>query len=78
MIAMDRLQEHRTAAIAAAGLTVAATGAYLAYRSRNAVPQRGPYPVDSLPSNAFDAIIVGAGPSGSTAAFYLARGGAKV
>lgn len=75
---MDRIQEHRTAALAAAGVTVAAAGAYLLYRSRNNVPQSGPFPVDSLPAGAYDAVIVGAGPSGSTAAYYLARAGAKV
>jgi hypothetical protein len=72
---MDKLQEHRTVAIAAAGVTVAAVGAY--YLTRNRVPKTGPYPADSLPADAYDAVIVGAGPSGSTAGFYLARAGSK-
>ena len=75
---MDRIQEHRTAVIAAAGLTVAAAGAYYALSARNRVPKEGSFPPESLPTDAYDAIIVGAGPSGSTAAYYLARGGAKV
>ena len=75
---MDRIQEHRTTVIAAAGLTVAAVGAYYAISVRNKVPREGSFPPESLPNNAYDAIIVGAGPSGSTAAYYLARSGAKV
>ncbi len=75
--AMDRLQEHRNAVIAAAGVTVAAAGAYYVLSHRHRVPKAGPYPVESLPAGAYDAVIVGAGPSGSTAGFYLARAGAK-
>lgn len=65
-------------AIAAAGVTVAAVGTYYALSLRHRVPKAGPYPADSLPADAYDAVIVGAGPSGSTAGFYLARAGAKV
>ena len=75
---MDRLREHQTAVSAAVGVTVAAAGAYYVWRSRDRTPQAGPYVADSLPTGAFDAVIVGAGPSGSTAAYYLARAGAKV
>ena len=75
---MDKIQEHRTAVIAAAGLTVVAAGAYIAIRTRSKVPKEGPFSADSLPKDAYDAVIVGAGPSGSTAAFFLANGGAKV
>lgn len=34
--------------------------------------------VAPLPPGAFDVAIVGAGPAGSTAAYYLAKGGARV
>ena len=74
---MDKLQEHKNLVIAAAGVTVAAAGAYYVLSSRHRVPKSGPYPADSLPADAYDAVIVGAGPSGSTAAFYMARAGAK-
>ena len=47
-------------------------------RRRLAVPRSGPYPAESLPEGAYDAIIVGGGPSGSTCAHYLAKAGAKV
>lgn len=76
--AMDRVREHQTALSAAVGVTVAAAGAYYVWRNRDRTPQAGPYSADSLPTGAFDALIVGAGPSGSTAAYYLARAGAKV
>lgn len=33
---------------------------------------------DALPPGAFDVVVVGAGPAGSTAAYYLANGGARV
>ena len=75
---MNRLQDQRNAIYAAAGLTVAAAGAVYFLRSRSRVPRHGPYPIDSLPRDAFDVIIVGAGPSGSTTAYYLAKNGAKV
>ena len=47
-------------------------------RRRLAVPKSGPFPTESLPVGAYDAIIVGGGPSGSTCAYYLAKAGAKV
>ena len=82
MDALDRLkyfvQDHNKAALAVAGVAVAFTGAYHAYGLRQRVPKKGPFPVESLPKDAYDAVIVGAGPSGSTTAFYLARAGAKV
>ena len=75
---MDKIQENRTVIAAAVGITVAAAGTYYLVRNSSQPPKTGPYPAERLPAGAFDAVIVGAGPSGSTAAFYLARGGAKV
>lgn len=75
----EKLAEHKTtvAAVAAGGLVVA--GAALLYKKQQqAVPKEGPYPVGTLPADAYDAVIVGAGPSGSTMAFYIAKQGAKV
>lgn len=60
------------------GLTAVA-GIYLINKSAKArVPKAGPYTVATLPADAYDALLVGGGPSGSTCAFYMARAGAKV
>jgi xanthine/CO dehydrogenase XdhC/CoxF family maturation factor len=75
----DKVAENKTtvAAVAAGGLVVA--GAALLYkRQQQAVPKEGPYKVGTLPADAYEAVIVGAGPSGSTAAYYIAKEGAKV
>lgn len=68
-----------TIAAVAAGATVVA-GATLLYKRQQAlaVPKEGPWPVSTLPADAYDAVIVGAGPSGSTTAYYTAKQGAKV
>lgn len=78
--AADKLAENKTAVAAvAAGATVIA-GAALLYKRQQAlaVPKEGPYKVGTLPADAYDAVIVGAGPSGSTTAYYVAKQGAKV
>ena len=41
-------------------------------------PPPAPTQPSLLPEGAYDAVIIGAGPSGSTAGYYLAQGGAKV
>eukprot|EP00759_Apiculatamorpha_spiralis_P058871 PhF_6_TR9450/c0_g1_i1/m.14768 len=54
---------------------------YLFWRRRNAtapVIHGNPKMYPPLPSKAYDVIIVGAGPSGSTAAYYMAKAGLKV
>ncbi|KAG2447445.1 hypothetical protein HYH02_007770 [Chlamydomonas schloesseri] len=71
-------ENKKEVAIGAAVTTGALLAAYAYRRAQSAVPARGPYPVGSLPSDAYDAVIVGAGPSGSVCAYYMARGGAKV
>lgn len=82
MPALDELAKNRAAtAGAVAAATVVGIGAYAAYQRhhRHALATRpGPWPASSLPEGDYDAVIVGAGPSGSTTAFYLARGGARV
>ena len=79
---MDNLQQHRTAlaATAAAAAAVGISSYVLLHRShqRQLAAKSGQYPPSSLPDCAFDAVIVGAGPSGSTTAFYLCKAGAKV
>jgi hypothetical protein len=67
--------------IAAIAGTAAAVGAgALLYRRyvRNAGPKTGGLTPDTLPAGAYDAVIVGAGPSGSVCANYACQGGAKV
>ncbi|EFJ46118.1 hypothetical protein VOLCADRAFT_82001 [Volvox carteri f. nagariensis] len=71
-------ENKKTVAIAAGATSVALLAAYAYRRAQTAVPARGPYTVDTLPADAYDAVIVGAGPSGSVCAYYMSRGGAKV
>jgi hypothetical protein len=72
-------QENKKTVLAVAGAGTLVAGAALLYRRhKNAVPKNGPYPVGSLPADSYDAVIVGAGPSGATCGYYMARGGAKV
>lgn len=72
-------QQTKTAAGIAAATLVGGAGLYVIRRQqRLAVPKAGPFPAGSLPDGAFDAVIVGGGPSGSTCGYYLAQGGAKV
>ncbi len=69
----------RTAVVVAAAGAVGGAVLYANSRRRRLrVPKTGPFAADSLPSDAFDAIIVGGGPSGSTCGYYLAKAGAKV
>jgi hypothetical protein len=74
--------DERTVRIAAAAAGAAAVGGLALYVSnrhrRLAVPKTGRHPPESLPDGAFDAVIVGGGPSGSTCAYYMAKGGSKV
>ncbi|GLI68448.1 hypothetical protein VaNZ11_012869 [Volvox africanus] len=73
------VQENKKTVAIAAGVTSAAILATYAYRrAKTSVPARGPYTVDTLPTDAYDAVIVGAGPSGAVCAYYMSRGGAKV
>ncbi|GLC44549.1 hypothetical protein PLESTB_000060900 [Pleodorina starrii] len=73
------VQENKKTVAVAAGVSSAALLAAYAYRrAQTAVPARGPFPVGTLPADAYDAVIVGAGPSGSVCAYYMSRGGAKV
>lgn len=81
---MPRLEnmDERTVRIAAAAAGAAAVGGLALYISKRhrrlAVPKTGRHPPESLPDGAFDAVIVGGGPSGSTCAYYMAKGGSKV
>ncbi len=76
---LDKVQENKKEVLIGAGVATAALGAALLYtRAKNAVPKSGPYPPGTLPEGAYDAVIVGAGPSGSVCAYYLAKAGLKV
>lgn len=73
---LAKAEENKTTiAAVAAGATVIA-GATLLYKRSQAPPKEGPY--KTLPEGAYDAVIVGAGPSGSTTAYYVAKEGGKV
>jgi heterodisulfide reductase subunit A-like polyferredoxin len=73
------VEEHKTAVAAVAGGLAVAGAAALIYKRQTAERvKQGPLTPDTLPAGASDCIIVGAGPSGSTAAYYIAKGGGKV
>ncbi|KAK9830972.1 hypothetical protein WJX81_004131 [Elliptochloris bilobata] len=78
--ALDRLTDQQKTGLAiGAGIGAAAVLGYCAHRAiRSRVPRSGKYPSNTLPTDAYDAVIIGSGPSGSTCAFYMARGGARV
>jgi NADPH-dependent 2,4-dienoyl-CoA reductase/sulfur reductase-like enzyme len=78
--AIEKLKANRGAVAGAIGLGVAAAATYyvIKRRSRSIVPKSGPFPAETLPEGAYDAVIVGSGPSGSTCAYYLAKAGARV
>lgn len=77
---LDRLTDQQKTALAVgAGIGVAAALGYCAHRAiRSREPRSGAYPASTLPAGAYDAVIIGSGPSGSTCAFYMARDGARV
>ncbi|GMH39603.1 hypothetical protein BSKO_07501 [Bryopsis sp. KO-2023] len=76
---LERTKGGKNLAIGLSVVSAAALGGYVLKRTLDArVPATGPYPVGTLPEGSYDAIIVGAGPSGSSAAFYMARGFASV
>lgn len=76
----DLVEKTDPKVAAAAGAAVAVGAGALLYRryKRNAPAKAGPLTPDTLPAGAYDAVIVGAGPSGSVMANFAARGGAKV
>lgn len=81
--AVENLVEKtdKKAVAAIAGTAVAVSAGALLYRHyarKNAGPKSGPLTPDTLPAGAYDAIIVGAGPSGSVCANFASKGGAKV
>ncbi len=76
---LDRLREHKGAIAGVLGAGLAATAIYYIVKKNYSIKVRqGRFKGASLPEDTFDAVIVGAGPSGSTCAYYLAKNGAKV
>ncbi|KAL4514155.1 hypothetical protein Ndes2526B_g09305 [Nannochloris sp. 'desiccata'] len=64
--------------IAGAGAGILAAGLFGLRWKRHSKPRSGPFTSETLPKDAYDAVIVGAGPSGSVCAYYMAKGGARV
>ena len=79
-VVVDKLKANQGAVAETLGLGVAAAVTYYAIRRwrRSAVPKSGPFASKQLPIDAYDAVIVGSGPSGSSCAYYLVKAGAKV
>lgn len=83
---MDRLtSQQRTVVVATAGAVAASVIVFSLYKglsgsSTSSRPRKAAKrsPTKPLPPGCFDAVIVGAGPSGGTAAYYLAKVGAHV
>jgi heterodisulfide reductase subunit A-like polyferredoxin len=75
----DTVRENKTAAVCG-GLAVTAAAAALLYKRAQSseVVKQGELKPETLPAGAYDAVIVGAGPSGSTTAYYFAKGGGRV
>ena len=67
-----------TALVCAAALGTAAWAHAKATKKASTNSAAMAVDVAPLPPGAFDVAIVGAGPAGSTAAYYLAKGGARV
>ncbi|KAL6749979.1 hypothetical protein V8C86DRAFT_2824776 [Haematococcus lacustris] len=73
------VEKNKEAVAIGAGVsTVALLGALAWRRAATYVPKAGPYPVGTLPADAYDAVIVGAGPSGAVCGYFMAKDGAKV
>jgi menaquinone-9 beta-reductase len=77
MPAFNDLSRQELVAGAAAGTGVIAAGLIIRRMVRNRL-RKGPLTPESLPDDGYDAVVVGAGPSGAVCAYYLAKGGAKV
>ena len=77
---IDKLREHKSTIAGALGVAAAGLAAYYIYRRRSSrrVRSNGTFAGHAVPDGAYDVVIVGAGPSGATAAYYLAKNGAKV
>ncbi|KAI8473421.1 MAG: hypothetical protein J3K34DRAFT_410683 [Monoraphidium minutum] len=77
---VDKAKSADRTTVAIAGAAAAVGAGALLYRAyaRRAPPKAGPLTPDTLPAGAYDAVIVGAGPSGSVCANFAVRGGAKV
>lgn len=75
---VDELKENKVL-VGAAAVTAAVGGSLLLKRAmRQTKPRSGPYKPGTLPEGCFDAIIVGAGPSGAVCAYYMATAGSRV
>lgn len=76
----DRVASADKTTLAVAGAVAAGAAGALLYRryQRTAGPKKGALTPDTLPAGVYDAVIVGAGPSGSVCANFASKGGAKV
>ena len=61
---LQQVRENRAVVLGAVAAAAGLAGALWLYRSRRRPVRRGAYPPSSLPDGAYDAVIVGGGPSG--------------
>lgn len=73
----ESASDRKTVGIVVGSVSVALLTAVAVRRYRRA-KTRTTRRFHTLPSDAYDAVIVGAGPAGSTSAWFMQRGGAKV
>jgi len=72
------VSDQKAAVVAGAVAAVGAYGAYKLLKGKPRVVANGKYKGVPLPADVYDAVCVGAGPSGSTMAYFFAKAGGKI
>ena len=67
------VSDQKAAVVAGAVAAVGAYGAYKLLKGKPRVVANGKYKGVPLPEDVYDAVCVGAGPSGSTMAYFFAK-----
>lgn len=76
---MDFIENNKKAIAIGAGVATVTLGLTWLFSGKSyKAPKSGPYPSATLPADCYDAVIVGAGPSGSVCGHFLGLKGVKV